>query len=1103
MTSRFLRALATGLALAAFLYIPAARGQALSATLVGNITDTTGASIPGATVTALHSATGRETEASTGPAGLYSFTTLPPGSYDVIVTADGFQTFRRRGVLLAANTTVRVDARLQLGQVSEAIEVSAQAYALQTDSAVVRNEIRSEDLQNVPVPVTRNYQSLLVTIPGISPPRDAHSLSANPSRALALNSNGTTAQSTAVRVDGATTWNSWLPHIAGYVPALEAIETVSVETGSYEAELGFAGGAAVNVQIKSGGNEVHGSGFWYHNNQNLKARPYCLPATQGQAKRILNQYGGTIGGPIVRNRLFYFVSYEGTPDRQSSFVLANVPTDLMRAGNFSQSPLPIYDPLTGAQDGSGRTPFAGNLIPANRISPITKRIADLTPSPNLGAPGVLGANLFANGAFAFDRHTIDTKFNAQVTEKLNLSARLSYLDWQFENPPVYGQLGGRGIESRGAYDGLGFGDTLTMTYSAVYTVTPTVVIDGYAGYTLIDNRVENIRLDENLGLDFLGIPGTNGPTRADGGWPGFVVQGFDSFGRSHTNSPWKLSLPQGQYVANVAWLKGKHDVRAGWNGLQVAIDSLEPWGHPGFFTFNRGLTGTPGVANNDFNSYAGFLLGLPSALEKRLRTESGRAGNFSNSLYVRDKWQATSKLTLSLGLRWEHFGIPYRSGSRGLEIYNFDTNQLSLCGLGNLARNCGFSTGTRYFAPRLGVAYRMTDTFVVRTGYGITWDPVNIGRNPAQTYPVVSTANFPSANAYQFVSRIEQGIPAVAPPDVSGGVIPMPNNVSLELADPDFRRSYIQSWNFNLQKEFAGGWIGEAGYVANRQLNLQNRWNTNYGFIGGGTPGMVLNQRFGRNATTNFFTHQGGFRGSYDSLQTTLNRRFHGGYMMRLAYTWSKAIGPNGNWTGVDGYANNNPLYWPIIARVPQSYDRTHNFNLSFGAELPFGTGKRWATSGVQGALLGGWQFNGLFTAYTGAPFTVSADGASLNAPGNSQIADQIKPEVSKVGARTQWFDTSAYAPVTAVRFGNSGHNQLRGPGLVNLDLSIYRAFRITERLGLQLRAEAFNVSNTPHFANPNGNVNAAQFGVINGVANTGREGIDERMFRLGLRLSF
>ncbi|MDW8356193.1 MAG: carboxypeptidase regulatory-like domain-containing protein [Bryobacterales bacterium] len=1080
-----------------------AYGQLLFGSIQGVVTDPSGAAVPTAKVTAVQRSSSQSWESRTNDSGIFVFPTLPPGEYEVRIEAPGFRPVRRLGVQVMANAAVRVDAALEVGQVSETLEVRAETSALQTDAADIRSELPSTSLRSLPVPVTRNYQNLLVTVPGMSPPQSAHSISANPSRALMVNANGTTAQSVAVRVDGATTWNSWLPHVSGYVPALEAIETVSVQRGSFEADLGFAGGAAVNVQIKSGTNEFHGVGFAYHTNQHLMARAYFLPRDRDKNKRILNQVGGTFGGPVIRNRFFFFGSYEGTPERQSSFRLGSVPTLKMRAGDFSDSPRTVYDPMTGQPDGSGRTPFAGNLVPASRQSPIIRKIVDLTPQPNTGTPGGLVNNYYAAGSFAYDRHTVDTKLNGQLTERLSASARISYLDWQFDNPPFFGALGGPGIESRGLYDGKGLGHTLSMTYSGIYTISPTVVLDGYFGYTMIQNGVDAIRLDENLGRDFLGIPGTNGSGRNDGGWPGFNVTGFDAFGRAYQNSPWSLRLPQAQYAASLAVVRGRHNLRAGWDALWVGMDGMEPAGSPGFFNFTREVTGTRGVAVNEYNSYAAFLLGLPNSMQKNVRTEMGTVRTWANSIYFRDKWQLSPALTLTLGLRWDYFGVPTRAGARGLEIYDFQNDLLSLCGVGSLPKNCGFAMSRRYWAPRVGVAWRASGSLVVRAGYGIAWDPINIGRNPLQTYPIVSLAAFPAQNDFQPVAAISQGIPAVSAPDLGNGLIRVPKTVTLELADPRFRRSYIQSWNLIVQKELAGGWIAEAGYVGNRALRLPNRWQANYGTIGLGTAGLVLNQRFGRTASTTLFSDTGGFRSWYDSLQSSLERRFRAGQSVRVTYTWSKALGPRGNEIGVDGYTNNNPAYWPLIRKVPRNYDRTHQMTAALSAPLPFGRGRRWAGAGAAAALLGGWQIQGLLTAYTGPPFSVTSSGASLNAPFNGQIADQVKPEVEIYRRRELWFDTNAYRAVVEPRFGNSGWDQLRGPGLVNVDLGVFRSFRLRERTELQFRAEAFNATNTPHFANPRSDVTSSGFGEITGIQNTGREGIDERLFRFGLRISF
>ncbi len=1082
---------------------PLSHAQVLYGTLVGNVTDSSGAAIPGAQVKITNVETGREWTVQTGPAGTYSISTIPPGTYEVTFSAEGFRTYTKQGVQVAANATVRVDATLEVGIVTESVQVSAEALTLQTDTADVRDELRNELLSNLPIPVTRNYQTLLVTVPGFTPPEDAHSLSANPSRALRMMPMGTNAASVAIRVDGATAGHPWLPHIAGYVPSVEAIEAVNVVTGSYEAEQGFAGGAAVNVQIKSGTNEFHGSLFEYHNNQHLKARPYFLPATRGKEKRILNQYGGTLGGPIVRNKLFFFAAYEGTLDRQSSFRLADIPTMRMRTGDLSRATYPIFDPLTGKPDGSARTPFAGSIIPASRISPVAKKLLELMPQPNLGDPESITQNYFANGPFIYDRHTLDTKFTWNVTDRLLANARISWLNWHFINPPVLGPLGGQGIESRGSYDGKGYGDTLSMTYSGVYTVSPSIVIDGYIGYTLLDNQVENTRLDEKLGLEYLGIPGTNGPTRAYGGWPGFSISGWETIGRAHTNSPWYHHNPQSQYVVNVAWIHGKHNVRFGYDSLRVQMRIEEPAGSPGFFSFATGTTSSPGYRNDDYNSFAAFLLGLANQLQRRTLVGPSKGITWGHALYFRDRWQATRKLTLSMGIRWDYFPVPVRDSKIGFEIYDFNNNTLKLCGYGNLPRNCGFEFSKRYFAPRFGIAYRITETLVVRSGYGITWDPINAVRNGMSSYPYNLTATWPAANSYVWAGRVEDGIPSAPAPDLSPGIIQVPGTVTLEVTDPRFRRSYLQSWNLTFEKELPGGWVGELGYVGNRGLRLQNRWDTNYGYIGGGNASRVLYKKFGRSARTALFGDHGGFRSYYDSLQAVLQKRFTRGYMVRLSYTWSKTIGPVGNANGVDGFQYNTPEYWPLIAHTVRDWDRTHMLTTAFGLDLPFGQGKRWATSGWAAKLLGGWQINGLLTAYTGSPFTVTASDASLNAPGNSQIADQIKPKVKIYGKREQWFDTSAYAPVTEARFGNSGWNQLRGPGLINLDLGVFRRFKLNERVDLQFRAEAFNVSNTPHFANPRSNVSASGFGEITSVQNVGREGIDERMFRFALRLGF
>ena len=417
------------------------------------------------------------------------------------------------------------------------------------------------------------------------------------------------------------------------------------------------------------------------------------------------------------------------------------------------------------------------------------------------------------------------------------------------------------------------------------------------------------------------------------------------------------------------------------------------------------------------------------------------------------------------------------------------------------------------FQTHLGVAYRLSEGFVMRAGYGIAYDPVNIARNPLHSFPLQTALSVTAANGFASTSKLSDGITSFNAPDLQSGVIPVPGNVTMELFDPNFRRAYVQSYNVMLQKEFKG-WVAEGGYAANGTRDMQNRWNANYGFINGGTVSRVLNQRFGRTADTNFSSDTGGFNSSYNSMQSSLVRRYKSGYFTKFTYTWSKAIGPNGNGTGVDGYSQATPAYFNLNKSL-QAYDRTHMFTGSWGGPLPFGAGHRYGNAVLSKLLLSGWQWNGLIAAYTGTPFSVSADGTSLNAPGNSQLADQVKPNVAILGTRDSWFDPLAFAPVTDARFGTSGFNILRAPGLVNLDSRIFRTFKFTERFSVQFKAEAFNLTNTPHFAGPGANVSSLQknadgsirslngFTVINAVQNNGREGVDERMFRFALRVSF
>ena len=1098
--------------------------QVLYGSIVGNVTDSSGGAIIDAKVVITNVATNQSREGTTNQVGLYTFATVPAGTYRLAVTMQGFRTFNQSDIAVSSNAVTRVNVTMEVGAVTESVTVSGLATALQTDRSEVRSEVSGKTLENLPVPPGRNYQQLFGMIPGFDTPRNAHSVPSNPSRSLQYEVNGVVSASNNIRLDGATQYNVWLPHITAYVPALDSIEAVDVVTNSFDAEQGLAGGAAINVSIKSGTNGLHGSAFEYHNDNRIKARPFFLPSNQNKPKLVYNQFGGTIGGPLVRDKLFYFASYEGTYDREFAGALSSAPTAAMRQGDMSASPRLVYDPLTGTPDGKGRTPFPGKLIPANRQDPIALKIVNLMPA--LTYPGEVSANYFSQGSYLFDRNTLDTKLNWNITDKLTSYVRVSYLDYGMDAVTRWGkQLLGSAIA--GGNPGAGYGNTYSVTAAATYILTPSFIIDSNFGYTLMDTNVAQFGIEKNIGLDVLGIPGTNGKRAFEGGWPGFGISGFDTFGLADNYMPYYRHDPQYQWVGNANWTRGSHNLRFGAELSYQQLNHTQPefyggsWGAPGGFNFGGGVTAlNGGDAPNQFNAMAQFLLGYSNRIGKIYQWPDEYSTRTSmQSLYFRDRWQVNRNLTLNIGTRWNYFPMPTRA-DRGLERYFLPgtgnaalDNHVWVCGIGSVPKDCGVNVSKKLFAPSIGIAYRLSDTFVIRTGYGINTDPWNVARPLRANHPLLTAQSINAPNSYAWAGTLAAGIPAISPPDISKGIVDIPPTVVVNTMDTDFKRGYIQSWNFTIQKQVGKSWSAQAGYVGTRQTGIMGFEERNYGLVGGGAASRIYYASTGRNTSTAVVNRLG--NSHYDSLQATLQRRFANGYQLNFAYTRAKCIGIAGIGNSGDRPSIKIPAYFDLN-RSLCGIDQADRFTAAALWELPFGKGKAWANSGVAAAILGGWQVNGLLSAFSGNPFSVGASGASLNAPESGQRADQVKPEVKKLGGTGRgqaYYDWTAFASVKDARFGTAGFNTLRGPGVGNLDASVFRRFSITERVNLQFRMEIFNATNTPHFSNPSGNISnlvldsAGSFsrGVfeVTGTRNTGREGIDERVFRFGLRLGF
>ena len=1091
---------------------PAAEAQVLYGSLTGNVTDSTNAAVPNAKVAVLNTATGVNQTGATDDRGQYAFNNLQTGTYKITITTPAFAPFVRDGIPIDASIARRLDARLDVAQLNETISVEAANVTLQTESAEVNAVIQKEEITDLPIDGGRNFQSLYKILPGFTPPTELHSDAGNPQRAMGTNANGASYSNNNTRIDGATVSYPWLPHIVAYVPAAEAIETVSVVTNSFNAEQGMAGGAAMNVTIKSGTNKFHGAVWEYHNNSALKARNYfyCLYTCQGDpnhpAKNIQNQPGFTFGGPILRNKLFFFSSWEETARRVNASGLKTIPTEQLKRGDFSSyASANIYDPATGTPDGKGRTLFPGQIIPANRIDPAAATMAALLPTSTL--PGVSN-DYFASDSYRFNRYNADFKVNYNPTQRITLFARYGFSPSKIYDPPTFGKAGGDALN--GGQPGNATGLIQNAAVGGTYTVTPAVLIDGNIGFTRLRISGENIDIDRNFGLDVLKIPGTNGTDRLQGGIPRFTVSGFSNFGNPNVSNPFLFRDNQYTGVLNLSWTKGTHSLRFGAEYTYYTINHFQPqtsYGPRGGFNFTGGVTSlNGGTAPNTYNGWADFLLGLPNGMGKDVQYVNPSAVRMPGyGFYARDEWHATRKLTVSYGTRYEYYPFATRD-HRGGERYDPATDKVLVGGVGGVPTSTGVDVGLGQLAPRLGIAWHPTEKLVVRGGFGISIDPSSF-RYLRDAYPSVISLQISGASTFAPAGSLKLGLPPVTGPDLSRGSIDLPSNVGDTIFPKNYNRGYIKSFNFTLQRELLWGFVAQAGYVGTRAIRQTAIVNLNAAdSVNTGQAGRLLNIQWGRTADIKQMMP---FKdATYNSLQTRLTRRLKGG-SFGLSYTFSKAINYADN--SDSGLGWNGPSYWERN-RGLAGFNRPSNLQIYFVQQLPFGKGEKFLTARRLAPIVSGWQLNGILSVMQGTPFTVSTASTSLNSVGNAQTADQVKETVDiygGIGRGVSYFDPDAFIPVTAARFGNSGRNIIFGPGVTNLDGSLFRTFRIKERIAMQFRWEVFNVTNTPAFANPGASASSATRNADGTVKSTGgfteitSASATERRMRFALKVTF
>lgn len=1138
------------LVLAVLLIPVGTRAQVLYGSLVGNVTDPSGAAVQGAKVEITNVATGDVSTVNTDDRGAYSVNDLQVGVYKVAISRTSFKTTLKADLRIDANKTSRFDVQLEIGGLEETVLITAgQEAMLQTDRADVNVTQTTREINNLPLfgSVGRNYQSLLQLIPGTTRGTGSFFLNAtgsgednsaagNPQRSISYNVNGVSRLQNNTRIDGASVIYPWLPTNTVYVPPAESIQEVNIVTNAFDAEQGLAGGAAINVSIKSGGNDFHGAGWFYDTNSRFRSRNFFQPSNQSNnPKNILAQFGYAFSGPVTlpgiwsgKNKLFFFTDLERTTQRNAAGATASVAPASLRPDangnvNFTGTGITVYDPASNANPAL-RTPFPNNTIPASRIDLAAREIIARLPLPNQAG---FTNNFATAGVAEFNRTNMDVKINYDGG-KFTLFGRYSRSPTLIIDPPIFGEVSGPALN--GGQLGTAPGLINVIGFGATYTFSPTLILEANVGYTRQRLGAEGFDINSNFGLEVLQIPGTNGPDHLQGGVPAFQINGgWTNIGNDNTGNPFLFRDNQYVAAANLSWLKGSHSFRFGVDYLNPQLNHFQPQG--GAFQTVRGSFGFSGNATRQqgnaasisesqlFHSWADFLLGLP--------TQAGKVDQLRNpnsvwwkqyALYARDHWQIGRRVTLTYGLRWELFGLP-RKDNTGINRFDPDTGTVFTGGVGGVPFDSGAEAGTGQFLPRVGIAIRWNDKTVLRGGYGQSADPRPF-QDVRNAFPIANIWSMPAitfngvTNGFIPVTTLRQGlINTSTPPDLSQGNLPLPANTGTTTFPREASRKEIHSFNFFIERELPWRFVSQVGYVGTRAVDQMGFININAGPPGTGNAGRPLAVKFGLVADINSIQPYG--TTTYDGLQAMFTRRWASS-LFGVSYTWSKTM----------NYADNDqgPRIQFLPAkernRGPASYDRTHNLQMYGVYDLPFGKGQRLARDGWASAVFGGFQVSGVMSLMSGLPiYIIQGSAPNLLAGGSAQVPNQLNPTIRTfggVGTTAQrgpsagpWFDNTvlgvnctsncAWAPETGARFGSVGRNSLRGPGFFETDLSIYRTFSFSESVKLQLRAEALNATNHANFANPQADINNATFGFITSTYGPNQS----RQWRFGLRLSF
>ncbi|MEN6533006.1 MAG: TonB-dependent receptor [Bryobacteraceae bacterium] len=1053
--------------LAVLLAVVAAAVFAQSSEITGQVTDTSDAAIAGAKVATRHVSTGIVRNSVTNQEGYYTFRLLGSGAYEISVESTGFKSMTRSGITLEIGQTARVDFRLEVGEVREKIIVEDTAPLLQTESASISQLVTGSSVLDLPLN-GRTFTGLATLVPGAVGGNGTSYADTSSVRINGMRDSGTS-----YIIDGVSTTNQTFSGTS-MAPPPDAIQEFKVHGNSLQAEFGQAG-AVIEVQLKSGTNEFHGGAYDFLRNNKLDARNF-FSLTKAPLRQ--NQFGGQLGGPIAKNRTFFFGSYEGTINRGASTRNLTVPTVAMRSGDFSALTKTIQDPLTGI-------PFTDNKIPTARLSPQTTYFLDFYPSPN-NSSGTYAYNASSTS----DTHQFDTRIDHHISEHDQLSGTYSFQNRSRYSPGSLPDNGGITADMRFQRIGI----------SEIHTFNPATMNEFRAGFM----RSVSYQTQQGLGTNYATLAGIGGLSQTSAEFPGFPGLSISNYAGFSADNWTPIRFRENTYELrdNISWVRSRHTIKAGGYFRRAADDQYNA-------AYSRGSFGFTGTYAG--HSFADFLLGYPYSGTRSFPRNLFGFSQHNEGAYVQDDWKITPRITVNVGVRYElnhpsnmlhNQGATMDFANRRIIASSGDGGEINLTSqqvakfayplfsdIIVSAKDAGLPSSLRHldannFGPRLGLAIQLPRNVVLRTGYGIMY-ALEQGNQVVSTQMI----NLPFI-ADETATYNTSGVPTKDMTNLFqdvGSATYKVGSVTFYDMNPHRRDLYLQQWNLALQTSIARVVSVEAAYVGSKGTRLSFSAPQNVPVPGAGT---IQTRREWTRFTEGTYLDDSG-NSSYHSLQMKAEVRNRRGFSMLTSYTFGKAISSQSGDNQASGAQDARNI---AAEKSRDSWDRRHVFVFSSTYALPFFKNRRdWV-----GYVIGGWNVSNIISLYSGAPFTPSISTDRANT-GRSYRPDRIGSGKLDNPTIVKWFDASAFALPALYTYGNSGKYILDSPGTRNWNIGLLKDVPVRplgERAFVQFRAEFFNFTNTPAFGGPTTSIQSSSVGKITSAGSP-------RQAQMALKLSF